>query len=163
MTLSGRKLEIAARHLAYAVARCSFSTESRAFAPPNSVGEVGPVSRREQLLSAAARLFDEHGYQSVSMSDIGSAVGIAGPSIYKHFPSKGDILVAVMIRGGERMHAGVAAAYPDRSSAETELTVGALFTVVNNLVRTGRIAARRDLGERLADLAHAVLSSQIVQ
>ena len=224
VTLSGPKLETAARHLAYAVVRCAFSSPSRAFAAPAAVGEAGPVSRREQLLSAAAKLFDERGFQSVSMSDIGTAVGIAGPSIYKHFPSKGDILVAVMIRGNERMRAGVAAAraasdprqalailvqshiqfsiehshliglliserselpekeragtyraqrdyldlwvgvvdsaYPRRSRAETKLLVSSVFTVINNLVRTGRLAARPDLADRLINLADALLSSQ---
>src|SRR5699024_4082663 len=43
---------------------------------------IGIAGRREQLLTAATELFSEHGYPPVSMEDIGSAAGIAGPSVY---------------------------------------------------------------------------------
>jgi AcrR family transcriptional regulator len=35
----------------------------------------------------------------VSIDEIGAAVGIAGPSVYKHFGSKQDLLLAAMARG----------------------------------------------------------------
>lgn len=57
------------------------------------------ASRRRVLLSAATRLFAEHGYAAVTMEDIGAAVGIAGPSVYNHFVSKPELLDAVITRG----------------------------------------------------------------
>jgi AcrR family transcriptional regulator len=57
------------------------------------------VSRREALLTAAAKLFADHGFANVGIEDIGAAVGIAGPSVYHHFPTKADVLVAAMLRG----------------------------------------------------------------
>jgi AcrR family transcriptional regulator len=60
-------------------------------------------SRRTQLLNAAIRLFDERGYQSVTMADIGAAAGIVASGVYRHFPSKTDILVAAVNRGTELM------------------------------------------------------------
>jgi AcrR family transcriptional regulator len=60
-----------------------------------------PASRREALLAAAGRLFAEHGYQSVSMEDIGAAIGISRLAVYHHFPGKGDLLAAVLHRGSE--------------------------------------------------------------
>lgn len=68
------------------------------------------VSRREEILVEAIRLFDERGFQSVSTDDIGQAVGASGPSIYKHFPSKTELLIAAVARGGEQRRAGTAAA-----------------------------------------------------
>ncbi|MBA0052395.1 TetR/AcrR family transcriptional regulator [Streptomyces sp. AJS327] len=68
------------------------------------------MSRREEILSEAIRLFDERGFQSVSTDDIGEAAGASGPSIYKHFPSKTDLLVAAVVRGGEQRRAGTALA-----------------------------------------------------
>jgi AcrR family transcriptional regulator len=56
-------------------------------------------SRRRLLLSAATRLFAERGYTAVTTEDIGAAVGIAGPSVYKHFASKQDLLNSVVSRG----------------------------------------------------------------
>ena len=59
--------------------------------------------RRSKLLNEAIRLFDERGYQSVTMADIGRAAGIVASGVYRHFPSKTDILVAAMNRGTELM------------------------------------------------------------
>ncbi|MFB8282247.1 TetR/AcrR family transcriptional regulator [Nocardia colli] len=58
-------------------------------------------SRREAILTEATTLFAERGFASVSMDDIGAAVGIAGPSVYNHFPGKVDILMAAIVRGDE--------------------------------------------------------------
>lgn len=64
-------------------------------------------SRREQILEASSRLFAEHGYHAVGVDDIGAAVGIAGPSVYRHFPSKVSVLVAVCRRAADRVALGV--------------------------------------------------------
>ncbi|NKY34596.1 TetR/AcrR family transcriptional regulator [Nocardia speluncae] len=60
-----------------------------------------PVTRRERLLAAAAALFAERGYLSVSMEEIGSRAGITGPTVYYHFGSKQELLAATMERGAE--------------------------------------------------------------
>ncbi len=67
-----------------------------AAAPP---GGLLPQSRREALLSQAIRLFGTSGYNKVGIEDIGAALGIAGPSVYNHFPTKADILVTALNRG----------------------------------------------------------------
>lgn len=74
-------------------------------AVPQRVGVVG--SRREQILEESARLFAERGYHAVGVDDIGAAVGIAGPSVYRHFPSKVSVLVAVCQRAADRLALGV--------------------------------------------------------
>jgi AcrR family transcriptional regulator len=61
------------------------------------------LSRADEIIDAAIALFARRGYADVSIDDIGAAVGIAGPSIYKHFVSKQDILVAGMLRGHEQL------------------------------------------------------------
>jgi len=58
-------------------------------------------SRREKILIEATKLFAANGFSGVSTEDIGASVGIAGPSVYNHFPAKSDILVAAMLRGVE--------------------------------------------------------------
>jgi AcrR family transcriptional regulator len=64
-------------------------------------------SRREALLGAAIGLFRDRGYPSVGLSDIGAAVGIAGPSAYNHFDSKNEILDAALNRGTEALWLGL--------------------------------------------------------
>lgn len=50
------------------------------------------ASRREQILTAAAELFARHGFHGVGIDDIGAAVGISGPALYRHFRSKDSML-----------------------------------------------------------------------
>lgn len=60
-------------------------------------------SRREQILTEATELFAARGFSAVSMDDIGRAAGIAGPSVYRHFPSKASLLGAIGRRAGDRL------------------------------------------------------------
>ncbi|HET9089910.1 MAG TPA: TetR/AcrR family transcriptional regulator [Acidimicrobiales bacterium] len=53
--------------------------------------------RRDQLVAAAARLFAERGFHGVSIEEIGASVGISGPAVYKHFPSKDAVLAALLV------------------------------------------------------------------
>ena len=78
--------------------------------PPRRATPTTPPARREQLLSAATALFRDHGYHAVSMEDIGAAAGIAGPSIYRYFPSKAAILVAAGYRMADRLASTAATA-----------------------------------------------------
>jgi AcrR family transcriptional regulator len=57
------------------------------------------ASRRRQLLRASARLFREKGYDGTSVRDIAQATGLQSGSWVYHFPTKQDILVAVMEEG----------------------------------------------------------------
>src|SRR5882757_5029739 len=53
--------------------------------------------RRSQLIAAAERLVAEHGYLAVRLEDIGAAVGVTGPAIYRHFPNKEALLVELLV------------------------------------------------------------------
>jgi len=59
--------------------------------------------RRAQLLESAAIHFREHGYAAASMRDIAAAAGIKAGSMYYHFDSKEDLLVAVHEQGIRRI------------------------------------------------------------
>jgi AcrR family transcriptional regulator len=53
-----------------------------------------PSGRREAILVVALDLFARHGYQSTGIDDIGAALDITGPAIYRHFGSKQELLAA---------------------------------------------------------------------
>jgi AcrR family transcriptional regulator len=65
-------------------------------------------SRREQILRAAAQLFAERGARAVGVDDVGAAVGVTGPAIYRHFASKDAMLAEMLLRISERLLAGSA-------------------------------------------------------
>ncbi|MGV9859626.1 TetR/AcrR family transcriptional regulator [Gordonia sp. NPDC003425] len=83
-----------------------------------------PVSRRDEILDAAAALFADRGYTDVGIDEIGAAVGITGPSVYKHFSSKLAILVGMGQRSAMRLEAGVMAA--QASTADPAKLLGLL-------------------------------------
>jgi AcrR family transcriptional regulator len=67
-------------------------------------------NRRAQLLDAAARLFRVRGFHATSMRDIAKAVGMLSGSIYYHFDSKEEMLLAVYQEGKRRVAEAVDAA-----------------------------------------------------
>jgi AcrR family transcriptional regulator len=76
---------------------------------PEAPGKpAGKQRRRDQILAAAAELFARHGFHGVGIDDIGSAVGVSGPALYRHFRSKdamlGEMLTTIseiLLDGGQ--------------------------------------------------------------
>lgn len=56
-------------------------------------------SRRMELVRAAAKLFRDQGYERTTVRDLGNAVGLQSGSLFYHFRTKEEILVAVMALG----------------------------------------------------------------
>ncbi|MFJ1746146.1 TetR/AcrR family transcriptional regulator [Streptomyces sp. NPDC088116] len=54
-------------------------------------------TRREQILKQAARLFAERGFHGVGVDEIGAAVGISGPGLYRHFAGKDAMLAELLV------------------------------------------------------------------
>lgn len=52
-------------------------------------------NKREDVLRKASALIARHGFDSTSMRDIAAAVDMLPGSLYYHFPSKEDILLAI--------------------------------------------------------------------
>ncbi len=63
-------------------------------------------SRREQILAVAAQLFARHGFHGVSIADLGAAVGVSGPALYRHFPGKEALLAELLVGISEHLLAG---------------------------------------------------------
>ena len=64
------------------------------------------TSRREQILAVAAQLFARHGFHGVSIADLGAAVGVSGPALYRHFPGKEALLEEMLVGISEHLLAG---------------------------------------------------------
>ncbi|MER5460840.1 TetR/AcrR family transcriptional regulator [Streptomyces sp. NPDC002668] len=62
--------------------------------------------RREQILKEAARLFAERGFHGVGVDEIGAAVGISGPGLYRHFAGKDAMLAELLVGISERLLSG---------------------------------------------------------
>lgn len=65
---------------------------------------LGPVTpRRQQILDIAADLFAARGFHGVSVAELGSACGISGPALYKHFESKDAMLAEMLVSISETL------------------------------------------------------------
>jgi AcrR family transcriptional regulator len=73
--------------------------------------------RRDDILTAAVKLFHENGYHATGMDDIGAATGITGPAIYRHFRNKEEILETLVL---ERASAALEEAREIVDSSEAE-------------------------------------------
>ena len=73
--------------------------------PRKTEEERDDGNRRHELITAAARLFRDQGFDATSTRDIAAAVGMHSGSPFYHFKSKDALLYAVMEEG---MHAAIA-------------------------------------------------------
>ncbi|MBX6382844.1 MAG: TetR/AcrR family transcriptional regulator [Microbispora sp.] len=60
-------------------------------------------NRRAEILEAAANLFAARGFHGVSIEDIGAAVGVSGPALYRHFSGKEALLTEMLLDISERL------------------------------------------------------------
>ena len=63
--------------------------------------------RRRQLLTVAQRLFSAEGYHHVSMDDIAEHAHVTKPVLYRHFPSKLDLYLAIVDERGQQLLATI--------------------------------------------------------
>ncbi|MEV4838120.1 TetR/AcrR family transcriptional regulator [Nonomuraea sp. NPDC049486] len=60
-------------------------------------------NRRAEILDAAARLFAARGFHGVPIEDIGGAVGVSGPALYRHFSGKEALLAELLLDISSRL------------------------------------------------------------
>jgi len=53
-------------------------------------------NRRQDILEAGLKLFAEKGYNGSTTAEIARAAGVADGTIFRHFPTKKDLLIAVL-------------------------------------------------------------------
>ncbi|GAA2610637.1 TetR/AcrR family transcriptional regulator [Actinomadura fulvescens] len=62
-------------------------------------------TRRTEILAAAAELFARRGFHGASIGDVGRAVGLTGPALYRHFSGKEAVLAEMLLDISRRLHA----------------------------------------------------------
>jgi AcrR family transcriptional regulator len=116
-----------------------------------------PAGRRERVVSAAATLFYEQGYQAVGIEDIAAASDSAIATVYQHFAGKVDVLAAVLQRGAEGLHYMTA-----HLLAHSQTPAEALDVLVRSYVELALGPHRRLLGVLAADLVYLPAEAQAV-
>ena len=143
---------------------------------PVAAGVLRPASRREELLLQAMRMFADRGYTQVGIEDIGSAVGITGPSVYNHWPAKLDLLITALRRAAAALAMEVATVYRQATGPADALhrllrsyvslshthpeIFGLLITDIDHLPDDERHAIRRAQHEHVTEWAHLLRLDQ---
>ena len=112
---------------------------------PLEPARLARADRREVLLDTALTLVAEGDLDSVSMETVADRAGVSRPLVYKHFRNRTEILTALYLREGERLHEELSV---DVQAADTiEDKYRALFH--------GSIRAAEDRGQIFAVLRSA--------
>lgn len=64
-------------------------------------------TRKDEIVSSAAKLFLERGYSAVTMRDLAKQLGIKAASLYNHISSKHEILETLIISVAEAFTIGM--------------------------------------------------------
>ena len=76
------------------------------------------MDRERRILDAAAEAFHEKGFHGVGVDTIGSRAGLSGPSLYRHFSGKDEILATLL---NEAMDELMSATVPVHGEPEKDL------------------------------------------
>ena len=111
---------------------------------------------RQRILETADRLFYAEGVRAVGIDRIIAEAGVAKMSLYKHFPSKDDLILAVLQYREEQVLAFFAAAM-GRHEKRTRDKLRAFFAALKEWFESPgfRGCAFQNAAVELADPAHA--------
>jgi len=94
-----------------------------------------PAETRQRILDAAGQLFYRDGVRPVAMDAVAEAADVTKRTLYYHFDSKNDLVIAYLGHMGERLRASMGKAAARRAGGPLERLLGVFD----------------DLGVRLAD------------
>src|SRR5919106_2564432 len=116
---------------------------------------------RAQILEAARQQLEEHGYHAVGLESVAAAAEVSRQSIYIHFRSKAELLLALVA------HVDAQAGLPDLASAvdDAPSAVEALHRFVDLVARlTPRVyktAAVLDSARRVSPEAQTAWTDRV--
>lgn len=102
--------------------------------------------RRQRIVEAAERVFRRLPFAEASMDDIATEAHVGKPTIYRYFPSKDELFVAVFTEALDGLESAVAAAASAPASADTRfrLIVAALVPFFRSQFASWRPAEASD-------------------
>jgi AcrR family transcriptional regulator len=106
---------------------------------PRSLKEKQRQEREELILKAAEDVLMEKGYHETSIDEIAARVGIAKGTVYLHFPSKEDLVVAIFERDMQHLLQSI------DSTIDSTLTAREKIESIFDLMHGGILGKRMQL------------------
>ncbi|OGO38192.1 MAG: hypothetical protein A2W35_08730 [Chloroflexi bacterium RBG_16_57_11] len=85
---------------------------------------------KDKLFQTAARLFYQHGYRAIGVDTIAAESGIGKMTLYRHYPSKDDLIVAFLHQSNEDFWSYFEQSTNDSATAREKLL--AFFQALQN-------------------------------
>ncbi|MFC9587884.1 ScbR family autoregulator-binding transcription factor [Streptomyces yangpuensis] len=131
--------------------------------------QVRAIRTRQAILSAAAKIFEERGYQAATISEILTTAGVTKGALYFHFQSKEDLAQGVLAEQDQKLtvpdSAGKVQVLVDvvmlhayRLQTDPMVRAGVRLTMdqlAQGLDRTGPFVRWSDIGVELLEKAQA--------
>src|SRR5687767_9983473 len=102
------------------------TTSHRTATPP------APVPARERILSTAYHLFRRRGIRAVGVDEVIARSGVAKATLYRHFPSKNDLVLAFLDRREAEWTYGLVEARSRERGTTPEEQLLAIFDVFDD-------------------------------
>ncbi|OBA59065.1 TetR family transcriptional regulator [Mycobacterium sp. 1100029.7] len=88
-------------------------------------------SARERVLSAAYELFSRRGIHAVGTDEVIERAGVARATLYRHFATKNELVLAVLVRREEIWTHGLIEAQSEQRGSTPEEQLLAIFDVMH--------------------------------
>lgn len=121
----------------------------------------GSEAAQTHFIDAAEACFERYGVTKTTMEDIAKMAGVSRPTVYRHFPDRDSLILAVIMRRAQALIGKAQAFLRKQDCFEDQLIEGLLF-----LVKTGRTdpfvrilvsPAHLDLAQQLVGATDAVV------
>ena len=127
-------------------------------------GRQSAEERKAQIVAEVLRLADEIGPDRLSTTDVARAIGLSQPAIFRHFPTKGALWLAVAEQIADRLQHDWAAAEAGASEPHARLKalIGAQLTAISATPALPSILFSRELqvdNQALRDVFRGLLGA----
>ncbi len=92
--------------------------------------------RKDAIIDAAMELFQRIGYEQTKMEEIAARADISPPTLYRYFPRKTELLVALFWKDRERLAGALEAFHKKSASWDAASSVAGLLYLNNTGVRS---------------------------
>lgn len=108
-------------------------------------GRQSAEERKTQIVAEVLRLADEIGPDRLSTTDVARAVGLSQPAIFRHFPTKGALWLAVAEDIANRLQGSWAEAEAAGPKARLRALIGAQLSAISETPALPSILFSREL------------------
>jgi len=118
--------------------------------PVTGMRERKRQERHDTIIDAAMVLFTRKGYEQTTMEEIAAEADVSAPTLYRYFPKKSQLLVALFWKERERLSGELEAFHKTAANWDAVRAIAGLLVLNNSGIRTR--AARKLWREAVAAL-----------